>query len=246
MRNRAAWESWAPRYAEAAHAAWSDDEIRWGTWGASESSLGLLEGLEPGAHVIELGCGTASIPAALKRRGFRPVGVDFVRPLLEVAAELEREWGLQFPLLCANAEALHYDGATFDCVISEYGASLWCDPCRWIPEAYRLLRRGGRLVFITHSSLLMACTPPDGGPVGEHLVRDYFSSERVEFPGDGAVEFHLTHGDWVRLLRATGFVLEDLIEIQPPPEATTRFDFASAEWARRWPSEDLWIARKGA
>ena len=246
VRNRAAWNRWATEYVAAAHRAWQDEELRWGIWRAPESVLRLLEGLEPGAHIVELGCGTAAIPAALARRGFRPVGVDIALPLLEAAAGLEREFGISFPLLQANAERLHYHSGTFDCVISEYGASLWCDPYRWIPEAHRLLRRGGRLIFITNSALLMACTPPAGGPVGERLVRDYFASRRVEFPGEEAVEFHLTHGDWVRLLHATGLILENLIEIQPPPGVTPRFGFASAEWARRWPSEEIWIARKAA
>jgi SAM-dependent methyltransferase len=243
VRNRDAWERWAPEYVARAHREWEEDELRWGIWRAPESVFRLLDDLGSGAHIVELGCGTAAIPAALARRGFRPVGVDIARPLLEKAAELEREFGLSFPLLRANAERLHYDNATFDCVISEYGASLWCDPHRWIPEAHRLLRPGGKLIFITNGAMLMACTPREGGLVGERLVSDYFSSD-IEFSADGAVEFHLTHGDWVRLLHTTGFALVNLIETQPPAKATPRFDFASVEWARRWPSEEIWIATK--
>jgi hypothetical protein len=66
----------------------------------------------------------------------------------------------------------------------------------------------------------------------------------VEFPGDDAVEFHLTHGQWIRLLRATGFLVENLIEVRPPRGAKSKFEFASVEWARRWPTEEIWIARK--
>ena len=245
-RNRAAWERWAPKYAPAGLKEWRDGELRWGIWGFPEPKLQLLEGVKPGSHIIELGCGTAAISAGLARRGFHPVGVDIARPMLEAAARLERHFGLSFALLCANAERLHYDDASFDCAISEYGASLWCDPQRWVPEAHRVLRPGGRLIFITNSALLMACTPENGGPVTDHLVRDYFSTDRVEFPGDGAVEFHLKHGDWVRLLRNSGFVLENLIEIRPRADAKPRFDFVSAEWSRRWPSEEIWVARKSA
>ena len=90
----------------------------------------------------------------------------------------------------------------------------------------------------------MACTPPDGGKADEVLVRDSFARYRVEFPGDAGVEFHMTHGQWVRLLRMSGFVLEDLIEVRPAQEAKARFDFVSVDWARRWPSEEIWIARK--
>jgi comEA protein len=213
-------------------------------WGIPESELRLVEGLEAGADVIELGCGTAAICAWLTRRGFSPTGVDFVRPVLETAAEFEREFEVGFPLLCANAEHLHFEDGSFDCAISEYGASIWCDPHRWVTEAARLLRPNGLLVFVTNSALLVSCTPEDGGLAGVRLVRDYFSRYRVEFEGIDAVEFHLNHGNWVRLLRANGFVIEDLVETRPPEGATPRTPFASAEWAQLWPSEEIWVARK--
>jgi SAM-dependent methyltransferase len=241
-RNKVAWDRWAPWYAAAGRAAWQA-QLSWGMWSAPESALRLLDRLRPRADVIELGCGTASISAWLARLGFRPVGVDISRRQLETAAQLEREFDVRFALLAANAEALHYDNESFDLAISEYGASLWCDPNRWLPEARRVLRRGGRLIFVINSPMLMACTPTDGSPAGDRLVRDYFTGQRVEFPGDGAVEFHPTHGEWVRELSAAGFVIEDLIETRPPADAKPRYEFASTEWARRWPSEEIWVAR---
>ena len=245
-RNQAAWERWAPGHFAAGRKTWEEDELRWGMWGVRETEAQLLDGLVAGADIVELGCGTASISAGLARRGFRPTGVDIARPQLEAAAGFEREFDLWFPLLCANAEQLHFDDESFDCAVSEYGASLWCDPRRWVPEASRLLRPGGRLIFVTNGAFLISCTPESGGRAGDQLVRDYFSRYRIEFPGDGAVEFHLTHGHWVRLLRANGFVLENLIETRPPPGAKARFDFASLEWAQRWPSEEIWVASKVA
>jgi SAM-dependent methyltransferase len=213
-------------------------------WGVREAELELLDGLPVGAEIVELGCGAGAVVAWLARRGFRPLGVDISRPLLEGAARLEREFNLSIPLLCANAEQLHFERESFDCAISEYGASLWCNPRRWVPEASRLLRPGGRLIFVTNSALLMSCTPESGGAAGDRLVRDYFSRYRIEFPGDDAVEFHLTHGHWVRLLNANGLALENLIETRPPPGAEPRYGFASLEWAQRWPSEEIWVARK--
>ncbi len=67
---------------------------------------------------------------------------------------------------------------------------------------------------------------------------------RFEWPDDDSVEFHLTHGDWIRLLRRTGFEIENLIELQPPAGATTRYPFVTLEWARRWPCEEVWVARR--
>jgi comEA protein len=100
------------------------------------------------------------------------------------------------------------------------------------------------LVFVTNSSHLISCTPDDGGLAGDRLVRDYFSRYWVEFEGSDAVEFHLTHGNWVRLLRTNGFVIEDLVETRPSEGAIPRTPIASADWAQRWPSEEIWVARK--
>jgi SAM-dependent methyltransferase len=173
-----------------------------------------------------------------------PMGVDFSPGQLRVAEELQREFRLFFPLISAEAESVPIDHDSFDLVVSEYGASVWSNPRRWLPEAHRVLRPGGQLIFFTNSAMLMACTPADGGRVDERLVRDYFSSYRVEFGPDTGVEFHLTHGQWVRLLRATGFAVENLIELRPLKGAVPRYEFVPVTWARRWPSEEIWVARK--
>jgi SAM-dependent methyltransferase len=243
-RNREAWNSWASKSAVVGSRAWRADELRWGHWNTPESRLRLLERLEPGDDVVELGCGTAPIPAWLKRDGMHPVGVDFCAAQLRKAEELQHEHGVHFPLVFANVEQIPFDRGSFDAAISEYGASVWSDPSRWLPEAHRLLRPNGSLIFFTNAAMLMACTPADGSPPTARLVRDYFSTHRVEFGADTGVEFHFGHGDWIRLLRDFGFVVEDLIEIRPTRGATSRYEFVSMDWARSWPSEEIWVARK--
>ncbi len=245
-RNRAAWEQLASVHIAAGRKAWEENELRWGLWGKPESELRLLDGFRSGEDAIELGCGTAAISAWLARRGLRPVAVDIAQAQIHNAETLQRDFNLRFPLIRTNAEQVAFDNESFDLAVSEYGASLWCNPRRWLPEASRLLRPEGRLIFLTNSALLMTCTPFDGGAVGDRLVRDYFSRYRVEFEHDGPVEFHLTHGQWVRLLRASGFVLDDLIEVRPEPGAKPRFDLVSADWARRWPSEEIWVAHRAS
>ena len=242
-KNRAAWDRWALHYTATGRKAWTENELRWGIWGVPESNLGLLTNVPAGADVVELGCGTASVSSWLARAGLRPVAVDISRTQLDVAARLQQELGVSFPLIHANAEDVPYDTQSFDLAISEYGASLWCEPHRWLAEVDRLLRPGGGLIFVTNSPLLMACTPEDGGRAGDRLLRDYFTSPVREYP-DGVVEFHLTHGSWIELLNSFGFSVERLVELRPPHGTQPRFDFVSIEWARRWPSEEIWIARK--
>ena len=246
-RNRAAWDRWATGHLAAGRKAWQETELRWGIWGVPESRISLLRGIEPGADVIELGCGTADVSAWLARRGVRPVAVDISSKQVHNVESLQHENDIRFPVICCNAEEVQYEKASFDYAISEYGASLWCDPQRWVAEANRLLRPDGRLIFVTNSAFLMACTPESGGLATEQLVRSYFARPRVEFDDhDGPVEFHLNHSNWIRLLVANGFAIEDLAEIRPPSGAKARFELASIEWARKWPTEDVWIARKTA
>jgi SAM-dependent methyltransferase len=243
-RNRAAWESWSTSQLADGRRAWQNDELRWGLWETSESELGLLEGFGSGDDVIELGCGNGSLSAWFGRLKMRPVGVDFARSQIRAAEHFQDEFGVWFPTLHSNAEHVGYEDESFDLAVSEYGACLWSDPRRWAAEAHRLLRPEGRLVFVTPNPLLMSCTPADGSPPEDRLVRDHFGRLRVEFETDGPVEFHLAHGHWIQLLRAIGFTVDELIEVRPPPNASPRYRLVSVEWAQRWPSEDIWVAHK--
>ena len=133
--------------------------------------------------------------------------------------------------------------AEFDLVFSEYGASLWCEPEAWIGEAARLLRGGGRLVFLTNSLLIALCAPEEGS-AGDRLLRAQRGLRRIEWPGEG-VEFHLAHGEWIALLGRAGFAIEALHELYAPDGAEqTRFEWVTPEWAGRWPYEEIWVARR--
>jgi SAM-dependent methyltransferase len=245
-RNRAYWDEMAGDYVASGEANWATDQPKWGIWGIPEAEVGLLPGQLDGRDVIELGCGTGYVSAWLARRGARPVGIDNSPKQLQTARRLQRQHGLEFPLLLGNAEAVPYPDASFDFAISEYGAALWADPHRWIPEAARLLRAGGELTFLTNGLLCILCQRDTEaeGPATDRLRRPYFGMHRTEWPDSEGVEFHLGYGDWIRLLRANDFEVTDLIELRPPEGATTRYPWITAEWARRWPSEEVWKARK--
>jgi SAM-dependent methyltransferase len=244
-RNRASWDAWAGDYVENGRRNWAAAEASWGIWSVPEAQLGLLPDDLAGRDVVELGCGTAYVSAWLARRGARPVGIDNSQAQLDTARELQAEHGVEFPLIHGNAERVPYPDASFDFAISEYGASIWCDPYLWIPEAARLLRPGGRLHFLVNAVLVMMCIPDlEGDPVGDRLLRPQFGMHRFEWPDDDSVEFHLPHGELIALLRRTGFEVEELVEVQPPEGSTTRHASIDLDWARRWPCEEVWKVRK--
>jgi SAM-dependent methyltransferase len=236
----------AEHTAARAQHAWAKEEPDWGVFAVPESKLGVL-GDVSGLDVVELGCGTAYFSAQLARLGARPVGVDPTPAQLATARAMQARFALEFPLVEAAAEDIPLPNASFDLALSEYGASIWADPYRWIPEAARLLRAGGRLVFLRNSTLVVLCQRLDGG-ADEQLQRPQRGLCRIEWEDTGGIEFQLPHGEMIDLLGRNGLSVERLLELYAPDDAETHgyYDFVTAEWARKWPAEEIWVARKRA
>ena len=249
--NREAWDRYAVEFVEPGRKNWETTEVSWGIWGIPEAELQLLPGRRrrPGRR-----------RARLRDRATSPRGSRGAAPGRSASTtrrrssrrreRFQREFGLEFPLHLGNAETTPFDDASFDGAISEYGAALWADPYAWIPEAARILKPGGWLMFYTNSPLVILTIPDVGDddvPAGTTLLRPYFGMHKSTWADDTSVEFHLPHGEWIRLLRTTGFEIEQLVELQAPLDATTTYTgIATAEWARQWPSEEAWFVRKRA
>jgi SAM-dependent methyltransferase len=242
-QNQRFWTQRSSEYERSGRRSWAAEAVTWGIWRVLETEARLLPEIED-RDVLELGCGTAYVSSWLQRRGGRAVGLDPTSAQLDTAARLQREFDLRFPLVQAVAESVPLADDSFDVIVSEYGASIWSDPYKWVPEASRLLRTGGELVFLVNGMLLMLCLPQEDEVADDRLRNDYFGMYRFETTFDESVEFHIGHGDWIRLLRGNGFDVEDLVELRPRENTSSNFDFVSAQWARRWPSEEVWKARK--
>lgn len=244
-RNRAAWTAYAPDYVANGHTSWERGTPRWGNFGVEDDRIFPAD--VEGKDVVELGCGTAYVSSWFARRGAaRVVGLDLTGAQLATARALRDQFGLPVALVQGNAERTPFPDESFDIAFSEYGASLWCDPYTWIPEAARILRPGGDLTFLTNGVLLSLCIPETDheGPATERMLRPYFGLYRTEWPEETGVEFHLGYGDMIRLLRSAGFEVLDLIEIRLPEDATVSVPWVSAQWGHRWPVEEVWKARK--
>jgi SAM-dependent methyltransferase len=127
-------------------------------------------------------------------------------------------------LIHGNAETVPLPDNSFDIAISEYGASSWCDPALWIPEAVRLLRAGGQLIFLRNSTLVELCTAPGADVVGDRLTRPYANSARIDRP-DGGTHFQLPTGPMIRLLRESGFLIDELTEFVVPADAHSDYEY---------------------
>jgi ubiquinone/menaquinone biosynthesis C-methylase UbiE len=242
-KNRALWEVSSDSY-EQHHAADLSGEkaLSWGLWRIPEAELHIL-GEVAGKDILELGCGAARWSIALAQRGARPVGLDLSSRQLQHARRLMQEAGVDFPLIEASAEDVPLPDAGFDIVFCDWGAMTFCDPYRTVPEVARLLRPGGLFAFATGTPIQFLCEDVQTDQLTDHLVNDYFGMHRLEWENE--VDFQLPYGEWIRLFRRTGFVVEDLIETQPPKDATSTYrNVTQTAWARRWPMENIWKLRK--
>ena len=245
-KNRALWTESNREYTdENASDNWALDEISWGIWGIDESELNVL-GDVAGLDVVELGCGTAYFSAWLAKLGARPIGVDITPAQLDTARRMMAETGIEFPLIEADAAETGLPDACADLVRLgvrrlDLGRPVPLDPRGGAAAA---ARRPARL-----PAQLDARDPllDRRGARGDRLVNPQFGMHRFEWP-EGGVEFHLPHGEWIDLLRANGFEIERLIEIQAPADAETHhyYAYVTADWARKWPCEEIWAARKRA
>jgi SAM-dependent methyltransferase len=242
-RNRSSWDAYSDEY-QARHGGQLADSggLAWGTTQIPEAELRVLGDVE-GLDILELGCGAAQWSIALAHRGSRPVGLDLSARQLEHARRLMAEAGVDFPLLHGSAEAVPLPDASFDIVFCDHGAMTFADPYLTVPEVARLLRPGGLFAFNHHSPIQTICWPLDSDRVGDRLALDYFGMHVID---DGEeVSFQLPYGEWIRLFRANGLNVEDLIEPRPADGATSTYrDETELAWARRWPSESIWRLRR--
>ena len=241
--NRDSWNAYSDEYQERhGEQLAASGGLAWGTSQIPESELQVLGAIE-GMDILEFGCGAAQWSIALARRGARPVGLDLSSRQLDHARRLMADAGVDFPLVEASAEAVPLPDASFDIVFCDHGAMTFADPYRTVPEAARLLRPGGLFAFSHHSPIETICWPLDAEEVGDRLALDYFGMHAIDDGED--ISFQLPYGEWIRLFRANGFVIEDLIEPRPPDVATSSYRSPEAmAWSRRWPSESIWRLRR--
>lgn len=213
----------------------------WSTFSIPDARLQAL-GEVAGKRVLELGCGAGQWSRSLAAEGAAIVGFDLSEAQLAAAAKAMGT--ARYPLVQGAAEQLPFAAATFDVVFCDHGGLSWAPPHLAVPQAARVLRRGGRLVFAVTSPWFAACYDADADRVATHLRHDYFGLGTIT-EDHGAASYQLTYGGWIKTLRTAGLVVDDLIE--PRPEPGMRNGYAKTgppDWACRWPAEMLWIAHK--
>jgi SAM-dependent methyltransferase len=112
---------------------------------AEEFALGLP--IEPGMRVLDVACGTGNTTIPLARKGAKMTGVDIAPNLLEQARARAAAENLDIRFDEGDAEQLPHDDASFDAVVSMFGAMFAPRPEVVAKELARVLRPGGLLAM---------------------------------------------------------------------------------------------------
>lgn len=130
-----------------------------GTWIAGDfgqiaryyaaSAEKFVEGLnlQPGTKVLDVACGTGNLALPAARIGAQVTGVDIAPNLVEQARENAKQMGLSAQFDEGDAEALPYDEASFDSVITMFGAMFAPRPELVASELKRVCRPGGSIAM---------------------------------------------------------------------------------------------------
>lgn len=239
-RNREGWNRTSDDYQKRHGAQLAEAKQAWGTWSIPEAELRVL-GDVVGKDVLELGCGAAQWSIALALAGARPVGFDLSDQQLGHARKAREAVAARFPLVQGDGECTPFADRSFDIVFCDHGALSFTEPERTVPEVARILRPGGLFAFNAESPLHALCWD-EQEVLSDALHKNYFELRSYD---DELVSFTRPYGEWIRLFRSSGFSVEDLIELRPPEGATTSYqEYASLDWARRWPGENIWKLRR--
>lgn len=213
----------------------------WGMYAIPDAHVRAL-GDVTGKRVLELGCGAGQWSRSLAAEGATVVGLDLSEAQLAAAA---RAMGTaRYPLMQGAAERLPFADDSFDLVFCDHGGLSWAPPHLAVPQAARVLRHGGRLVFNATSPWTEVCYDDAADRVTTTLNRDYFGPNTIA-EDHGAVSYQLTYGDWIKTLRGAGLIIDDLIEPRPEPGTPNGYhETDPSDWAHHWPAEMLWVTHK--
>jgi len=147
-------------------------------------------GIRAGQRVLDVACGTGVVAVTAARAGAVVTALDLTPKLLEVARENASIAGVDIAFHEGDVEALPFEDAAFDVVVSQFGHMFAPRPDVAIGEMLRVLRPGGTIAFSTwppehHIGRMFAMTarylppPPPGVPPSPQWGREAVVRERL-------------------------------------------------------------------
>jgi SAM-dependent methyltransferase len=128
----------------------------WSTFGPSEMMtasvaprLVSLAGITRGTVVLDVGCGTGVVALSAARLGARVTGIDLTPELIAHAKENASIMGVEVDFREGDVEALAFDDASFDVVVSQFAHMFAPRADVALREMLRVLKPGGTIAFAT-------------------------------------------------------------------------------------------------
>jgi len=173
-------------------ATWMDGNYDYFSRFMEGSAVEFLDRLNipKGASLLDVACGSGQVALIAAQRGARVTGVDIASNLVEAARGRALAAGIDARFDEGDAEDLPYADASFDAVVSLYGAMFAPRPERVAAELVRVCRPGGTIamgnwtaegfigaMFKTFSRFLMAPNMPSPVLWGDdRVVRERFGA----------------------------------------------------------------------
>jgi SAM-dependent methyltransferase len=243
LKNRRAWDLTSDAYQKRHGAQLAANAEAWGIWSLPESELQLL-GEVADRDILEFGCGAAQWSISLAKRGARCTGLDNSPRQLEHARVAVAAAKADVRLVHGTAEDPPFADASFDIVFCDHGALSFSAPERTIPQTARLLRSGGILAFSVAHPIHEVCWDRQNDRLSRTLHQSYFELSAVHDPTDGGVSHVRPIATYLTILIEAGFSLEKMLEPRPPADAVSSYEFAPLSWAREFPAEAMFRARR--
>jgi SAM-dependent methyltransferase len=110
-----------------------------------QSAVEFIErlALAPGTRVLDVACGSGNLSLPAARAGARVTGLDIAPNLIETARNRASALGLNIDFDEGDAEELPYADASFDSVVTMFGAMFAPQPWKTAAEMLRVCRPGG-------------------------------------------------------------------------------------------------------
>jgi 2-polyprenyl-3-methyl-5-hydroxy-6-metoxy-1,4-benzoquinol methylase len=110
-------------------------------WFRQSRARALRRELQPGARVLDVGCGRGILLATLKNRGFSVVGTQLSVP---AARHIERQYGID--VFVGELPEARFEPASFDAVVILHVLEHTVNPAAYLEMAGKLLKPGGLLL----------------------------------------------------------------------------------------------------
>ena len=167
----------------AQQAMWASGDFAVIAHGVHAVAERLVDSADPiaGCDVLDVATGSGNAAIAAARYGCKVTGLDYVPALLERGRERAAAERLAVTFVEGDAQALPFDDASFDLVVSVFGVMFAPNQAQAASELVRVCRPGGRIVT--------ACWQPTG------FVGEQFKLVARHAPPPPGVASPLTWGD---------------------------------------------------